>query len=138
MEDGGVTLLKERLEKFFHRVSILNFILFVIFIVFKQIFREIQIQVGCSSLVECLPGMCRAWLPSPALGGGRRGRNDEEKHRYKQVCFLSPKPQNLKVAKSLGGTMAKSEQQGTPWANTLAILSVSLSLFFFFFCGSWI
>jgi hypothetical protein len=77
--------------------------------------------------------MCRAWLPSPALGGGRRGRNDEEKHRYKQVCFLSPKPQNLKVAKSLGGTMAKSEQQGTPWANTLAILSVSLSLFFFFF-----
>lgn len=26
MEDGGVKLLKERLEKFFHRVSILNFI----------------------------------------------------------------------------------------------------------------
>jgi len=25
MEDGGVKLLKERLEKFFHRVSILNF-----------------------------------------------------------------------------------------------------------------
>lgn len=26
MEDGGVKLLKERLEKFFHRVNILNFI----------------------------------------------------------------------------------------------------------------
>lgn len=26
MEDGGVKLLKERLEKFFHRVSVLNFI----------------------------------------------------------------------------------------------------------------
>lgn len=26
MEDGGVKLLKERLEKFFHRASILNFI----------------------------------------------------------------------------------------------------------------
>lgn len=26
MEDGGVKLLKERLEKFFHRVSALNFI----------------------------------------------------------------------------------------------------------------
>lgn len=26
MEDGGVKLLKERLEKFFHRVSIVNFI----------------------------------------------------------------------------------------------------------------
>jgi hypothetical protein len=26
MEDGGVKLLKERLEKFFHRVSVLDFI----------------------------------------------------------------------------------------------------------------